>query len=94
MSPIQPGTLCYLVPPVQPEYVGRVVTAVRVCTCTCGDCLPRRLKMGELWEVSVAWLPDCEHAHTAAREVLKPILPPSIDDQVERAIGNPQLEVV
>lgn len=89
MSPIKPGTLCLIVQgprtDVEPEWLGRAVTVVRqlfvVCPC-CAD---------DLYFIEATWLTELA---ACGRSNLQPILPPGVDDQVERAIGNPQLEVV
>lgn len=87
-SPIKPGTLCLTVDSRDvewpAEYLGKTVT-VRSCDgrCFCGN---------DLYVIAAVWLP-LRHG-LAHRCNLQPILPPGIDDQVERSVGNPQLEVV
>lgn len=91
LSPIKPGTVCLLVQDgtVHDELVGRSLTTTGYygwfdCTCRAGE--------HEGYWVAAQWLPD--GIAIANRSALQPILPPGIDDQVEQAIGNPQLEVV
>lgn len=88
MSPIKPGTLCLTINSQYHEwpqqYLGRTLTAVRFD----GPCLCGR----DIYWIAADWIPA--NWNLAHREALQPILPPGIDDQVERAIGNPQLEVV
>ncbi len=89
MSPIKPGTLCLIVQgprtEVQPELLGRTVTTVRRLLSVCPRC------GDDLYFVEAAWAPELL---VAGRSNLQPILPPGIDDQIERAIGNPPREVV
>ena len=88
LSPIKPGTLCILVQNgwLLPEYVGRTVTAMGFAgNCPCG--CPRT----DGYYVTTPWV---DGRGIVSRTALQPILPPGVDDQVERALGNPQLEVV
>lgn len=90
LSPIKPGTLCLTVNgrlSLHESVLGKAVTAVRSAGM-CTNCAE------EGYELDAPWLAAFSGPTWAHRSNLQPILPPGIDDQVERAIGNPQLEVV
>lgn len=87
LSPIKPGTLCLTVNDrlaLHESVLGKTVTAVRPAGM-CTNCAE------EGYELEAGWLTTVTWAH---RSNLQPILPPGVDHQVERAIDNPQLEVV
>lgn len=91
LSPIKPGTLCLLVQDgtVHDEIVGRTLTVTGHHGWFECRCLARG---HDGYYVAAQWLAD--GTAIAARTALQPLLPPGLDDQVERAIGNLQLEVV
>ncbi len=84
MSQIKPGMLCWVVRAEgRPEFVGRVVTAVRFHYGVMSHSLLHGRRAIDAWEVSAPWLPAAPHGIGWLKRAadLKPIHDPDLDTE-------------